>query len=119
MQQKSDGTQYPQCMFRNVNLSDSSQAPAKLREHFTKVYGTGNNEDTTLNQFKQERARFDANAAITFHDFVPVDKPILTASYGAAYLIAKEGKPHIIVEAIVKPAAIKKKAESKLSLVPL
>ena len=99
-------------MLGNVNLSNSSQAPAKLREHFTKVHGTGNYKDTTFHQFKQERARFDANAAITSHDFVPVDKHILTASYGPAYLIAKEGKPHIIVEAIVKPAATKKKLKA-------
>ena len=55
-----------------------------------------------------------------------MDKPILTASYEVAYLIAKQGKPHIIGETLVKPAAMHlakamlgKEAENKLSFVPL
>ena len=55
-----------------------------------------------------------------------MDKPILTALYEVAYLIAKQGKPHIIDETLVKPAAMQlakimlgKEAEKKLSLVPL
>ena len=55
-----------------------------------------------------------------------MDKPILTASYEVAYLIAKQGKPHIIGETLVKPAAMQlakimlgKEAENKCSLVPL
>ena len=123
---KSDGTQYPQCMLCNVKLSNSSLAPAKLREHFKKVYGTGKYKDTTINQFKQKRARFDAIVTITSYGFVPVDKPSLTASYELAYLIAKQVKPHTIGETFVKPAAmqlakimLEKEAEDKLSLVPL
>ena len=80
----------------------------------------------TLNHFKLKRARFHANANITSYGFVPVDKPILTASYEVAYLIAKQGKPHIIDKTLVKPAAMQlakiilgKEAENKLSLVPL
>ena len=113
-------------MLCNVKLSNFSLAPAKLREHFTKVPGTGKYKDTTLTQFKQKRARFDANATITFYGFVLVDKPILTASYEVAYLIAKQKKPHIIGETLVKPAAMQlakimlgKEAENKLFLVPL
>ena len=113
-------------MLCNFKLSNSSLAAAKLREHFTKAHGTGKYKDTTLNQFKQKRARFDANATITSYDFVPVDKPILTASYKVAYLIAKQAKPHIIGETLVKPAAMQlaknmlgREAENKLSLVPL
>ena len=75
---KNDGTQYPQCMFCNVKLSNSRLVPAKLREHFTKVHGTGKYKDTTLTQFKQKRERLDANATITSYGFVSVDKPILT-----------------------------------------
>ena len=58
---KSDGTRYPQCMLCNVKLSNSSLAPAKLRDHFTKVHGTGKYKDTPLTQFKQKRARLIAN----------------------------------------------------------
>ena len=102
-------------------MSNSSLALAKLRDHFTKVHGTGKYKDTTLTQFKQKRARFNANATITSCGFVSVDKPILTA-----YLIAKQGKPYIIGETLVKPdvmqlAKIKlgKEVGNKLSLVPL
>ena len=55
-----------------------------------------------------------------------MDKPILTALYEVAYLTAKQGKPHVIGETLVKPAAMQlakimlgKEAENKLSLVPL
>ena len=55
-----------------------------------------------------------------------MDKPILTASYEVAYLIAKQGKSHIIGETLVKPPAMQlakimlgKEAKSKLSIVPL
>ena len=33
----------------------------------------------------KKRARFDAHARITSYGFVPVDNPILTASYEVAY----------------------------------
>ena len=52
------------------------------------------------------RARFDAHASITSYGFVPVDKPILIASYEVAYLIGKHRKPHTIGETLVKPAAL-------------
>ena len=107
-------------------MSNSSLALAKLRDHFTKVHGTGKYKDTTLTQFKQKRARFNANATITSCGFVSVDKPILTASYEVAYLIAKQGKPHIIGEILVKPGVMQlakiklgKEVGNKLSLVPL
>ena len=113
-------------MLCNVKLSNFSLVPVKLREHFTKVYGTGKYKDTTLTQFKQKRARFDANATITSYGFVSADKPILTASYEVAYLIAKQGKPQIIGETLVKPGAMQlakimlgKEAENKLLFVPL
>ena len=55
-----------------------------------------------------------------------MDKLILTASYEVAYLIAKQGKPHIIGETLVKPGAmqlakimLRKETENKLFLVPL
>ena len=110
----------------HAKLSNSSLAPPKLPEHFTKVYGTGKYKDTTLIQFEQKRARFNANATITSCGFVSVDKPILTASYEVAYLIAKQGKPHIIGETLVKPGVMQlakillgKEVKNKLSLVPL
>ena len=121
-----DGTPRPQCFLCHVKLSNSSLVPAKLKEHFKKVHGSGKYEDTTLEELKQKRARYDAKLTITTYGFVPVDKPILTASYEVAYLIAKQGKPHTIGETLVKPAALQlanimlgKAAKDKLSLVPL
>ena len=79
-----DGTQCPQCMLCNKKLSNSSPAAAKLREDFAKNHGAGNYAGTTHDQFKQKKARFDAHASITSYGFIPVDKPILTASYEVA-----------------------------------
>ena len=54
-----------------------------------------------------KRARFHENATMPVFGFVLIDKLILTASYKAAYLIAKQGKLHTIGEKFVKPAALK------------
>lgn len=100
-----DGSQRPNCMICNAKLSNSSLAPAKLREHFLKLHGKY--ENTTLAEFKVKRARFDEKATLPVLGFVPINKPILTASYEVAYLIAKQGKPHTIAETLIKPAVLK------------
>ncbi|KAG8231590.1 hypothetical protein J437_LFUL012282, partial [Ladona fulva] len=121
-----DGSQRPTCMICNAKLSNSSLAPAKLREHFLKLHGDGKYKNTTLAEFKVTRARFDERATLPVLGFVSINKPILTASYEVAYLIAKQGKPHTIGETLIKPAVLKmtnimlgKAAEVKLSLIPL
>jgi hypothetical protein len=114
-------------MICNANLSNSSLAPAKLREHFLKLHGDGKYKNTTHAESKEKRARFDKEATLPVLGFVPIDQPVLTASYEVAYLIAKQGKPpHTIGETLVKPAALKmanimlgKAAENKLSQIPL
>ena len=98
-----DGTQHPQCMLCFVKLSNISLVPAKLREHFIKLHGEGQYKDATLDEFKFQRARFDARATLPAHNFIPIDKPILSASYEVAYLIAKQGKPHTVGETLIKP----------------
>ena len=99
---------------------------AKLREYFLKMHGDGKYKNTTLAEFKVKRARFDEKATLPVLGFVPINKPILTASYEVAYLIAKQGKPHTIGETLRKPAVLKmenimlgKEAEVKLSQIPL
>ena len=121
-----DGSQRPQCMICNAKLSNSSLAPAKLREHFLKLHGDGKYKNTTFAEFKVKREKFDEKATLPVFSFVLIDKPVLTASYEVAYLIAKQGKPHTIGETLVKPAALKmanimlgKDAENKLSQIPL
>ncbi|XP_040275747.1 protein ZBED8-like [Bufo bufo] len=113
-------------MICNAKLSNSSLAPAKLREHFLKLHGDGKYKNTTLAEFKVRRARFDEKASLPVLGFVPINKPILIASYEVAYLIAKQGKPHTIGETLIKPAVLKmanimlgKAAEVKLSQIPL
>uniref|UniRef100_A0A3B3HNV3 Uncharacterized protein n=1 Tax=Oryzias latipes TaxID=8090 RepID=A0A3B3HNV3_ORYLA len=122
-----DGSQRPICMICNAKLSNSNLAPAKLKEHIEKLHGDGEYKNTTLAEFKVKRARFDDKATLPALGFVPINKPILTASYEVAYLIAKQGEPHTIGETLVKPAALKMAnlilgttaAEGKLSQIPL
>ena len=54
-----------------------------------------------LTEFKVRRARFDENATLPVFGFVLIDKPILTASFEVAYLIAKQGKLHTIGEKLI------------------
>ncbi|XP_077306292.1 protein FAM200C-like [Lithobates pipiens] len=119
-----DRSQRPNCMICNAKLSNSSLAPAKLREHFLKLHG--NHKNKTLAEFKGKRARFDEKATLPVLGFVPINKPILTASYEVAYLIGKQGKPHTVAETLIKPAVLTmanimlvKEAGVKLSQIPL
>ncbi|KAF2367813.1 hypothetical protein FHG87_001433 [Trinorchestia longiramus] len=73
-----------------------------------------------------KRARFDEKPTLPVLSFVLINKPILTASYEIAYLIAKQGKPHTIGKILVKPAVLKManimlgiEAEVKLSQIHL
>ena len=102
-----DETQRPQCTICKAKLSNSSLAPAKLKEHFLKMHNDGKYKNTTLAEFKIKRTRYDEKAALPVFGFVPIDKPILAASYKSAYLICKQGKPHVIGEKLVKPAVLK------------
>ena len=113
-------------MICNAKLSNSILAPAKLKEHFLKLHGDWKYKDTTLAEVKVKRVRFDARATLPVLGFIPIDKPILTASYEVGYLIAKQGKPHTTGETLVKPATLNmanimlgKTAEAKFSQIPL
>ena len=72
-----------------------------------------------------KKVRFNHRAALPVLCFIPIDKPILTAWYEVAYLIAKQGKPHTIGEILVKQSALKmanimleKAVEAKFSQMP-
>jgi len=49
-----DGSQRPQCTICNAKLSNSSLAPAKLKQHFLKLHGDGKYKNTTLPEFKRQ-----------------------------------------------------------------
>ena len=73
-----------------------------------------------------KRARLDENAILPVFGFVLIDKPIRTASYEVAYLVAKQRKLQTIGGKLVKPAALKKAniifgkaAENKSTRIPL
>ena len=90
------------------------------------MHGDGKYKNTTPGKFKIKRAKYDEKATLPVFGFVSIDKPILTASYKVAYLIAKQGKPYPIGETLVKLAALKmantmlgKAAENKLSQILL
>ena len=121
---KRDGTPCPQCIICSIKLRNSSLVPTKLKEHCA-THKDGN-KNTTLAEFKVKRARFDSRATLPVLGFVPIDKPIITASYEVVHLVAKQGKPQSIGEKILKPAVMKmanillgKDAEAKFSLIPL
>ena len=60
-----------------------------------------------ITKFKIKRARFDEKTTLPVFSFVPIDKPILTAYYKVAYLIAKQGEPQIIGKKLLKAATLK------------
>ena len=78
-----DESQRPQCTICDSKLSNSSLAPAKLK-HFPKMNGDRKYKNTTLAELKINRARYDEKAILPVFGFVPIDKPILTASYEVA-----------------------------------
>lgn len=84
-----DGSRRPNCMICNAKLRNSSLAQAKLKEHFLKLHGDGEYKNTTLAEIKLKSARFDEKATLPVLGFVPINKPILTALYEVAYLVAK------------------------------
>ena len=51
-----DENHRPQCTICDAKLSNSSSAPAKLKEHFLKMHDDGKYKNTTLAEFKIKRA---------------------------------------------------------------
>ncbi|XP_068221363.1 protein FAM200C-like [Palaemon carinicauda] len=79
-----------------------------------------------LNSLKIKRERFDHSGTLSKLGFVPVEKPLLQASYEVALLCAKKKKTHTIAEELVKPCALEMakivlgtEAEKKLKQIPL
>lgn len=121
---KQDGTDKPQCMLCNIVMCNANLKPANLCKHIESQHGATHGH-TSIDQFKIKRIRFDGKATLPARGFVPIDKPLLEASYRVAYRIAKNKKTHTIGEDLIKPCAMEmakivlgKEAERKLSLIP-
>ena len=97
-----DGTQRPQCVLCGTMFSNANLKPSKLDEHFKNRHGgkTARNDIATL---QVKRARFDRARTLPKYGFSPPEKPLLRASYEAAYQIAKSKKPHTVGEKLIKP----------------
>lgn len=81
-----DWSQCPQCIICNIEFRNSSLASVKLREYFLELYGDGKYKNTMLKEFKVKRSKFNGKTILPGFD--SINKPILTALYKVAYLIA-------------------------------
>ena len=99
-----DGTEKPQCFFCGKVLANSIMKPVKLKEHLNAIY-PGSIFDSRVT-FLQKKARFEVSGTLDRYGFIPIEKPLLVASYKIAYRIAKEKKPYIIAETLIKPCAL-------------
>ncbi|XP_068214549.1 protein FAM200C-like [Palaemon carinicauda] len=107
-------------VFANANLQ-----PSRLSEHFNNRHG-GTDAEHDFNSLKIKRERFDRSGTLSKLGFVPVEKPLLQASYEVALLCAKKKKAHTIAEELLKPCALEMakivlgtEAENKLKQIPL
>ena len=122
---EADGTQRPQCILCSTVFANANLKPSRLNEHFNNRHG-GTDAGHDLNSLKIKRERFDRSGTLPKLGFVPVEKPLLQASYEVALLCAKKKKAHTIAEELVKPCALEMakivlgtEAEKKLKQIPL
>ena len=107
-------------MFSNSNLKLS-----KLDEHFKNKHG-GVNAGNDIATLQVKRAIFDRAGTLRMYGFSPPEKPLLLASYEAAYQIVKSKKPHTVEKELIKSCILKiadivlgKEAAKKLQQVSL
>ena len=84
-----DGTVRPQCILCSKVLSNANLKPSRLKENFDNCHG-GAKSGSNLNTLKIKKARFHQSGTLEKHGFVPIDKPLLHASYKVAFLCAKK-----------------------------
>ena len=101
-----DGTQRPQCVLCGTMFSNSNLKLSKLDEHFRNRHG-GVNAGNDIATLQVKRARFDRAGTLRMYGFSPPEKPLLLASYEAAYQIVKSKKPHTVGEELIKPCILK------------
>ncbi|XP_045120470.1 protein ZBED8-like [Portunus trituberculatus] len=116
------GTQRPQCILCTTLFSNANLKPSKFDEHFKNKHG-GRDAGNGVVTLRAKKARFDQVGTLPTYGFSPTEKPLLRASYEAAYQIAKSKKPHTVGEELIKPCALEtakivlgKEAEKKLQV---
>ena len=120
-----DGTEKAQCILCDQVLTNSSLKPSKLKIHFATHGGSA---AYGIEALKTKRARYDQKGTLSqLHKATTtMQKPMLMASYRAAYLIAKSKKAHNIGENLIKPCLVEmadillgNEAERKLSKISM
>lgn len=101
-----NGEAKPQCMSCSRILGNGSLKPAILKAHLANSHGEDPEDDGNIERFRVKRARFDKVGTLPMLGFVQSSKPLLEASYRAAYAIARDKKPHTIGETFLKPVVI-------------
>ena len=100
-----DGTEKAQCILCDQVLTNSSLKPSELKIHSathceSAAYG--------IEALKTKRSRCDQKGTLPqlHKTTTTMQKPMLMASYKAAYLIAKSKKAHNIGENFIKPCLV-------------
>ena len=120
-----DGTEKAQCILCDQVLTNSSLKPSELKIHSathceSAAYG--------IEALKTKRSRYDQKGTLPqlHKTTTTMQKPMLMASYKAAYLIAKSKKAHNIGENFIKPCLVgmadillRKEAARKLSKISM
>ena len=98
--------QKAQCILCDQVLTNLSLKPSKLKIYFTTHGGSA---AYGIEALKTKRARYDQKGTLPqLHKTITTrQKPILMASYRAAYLIAKSKKAHNIGENLIKTCLVK------------
>lgn len=102
---EADGTRRPHCILCSTVFTNANLRPSRLNEHFNNRHG-GTDAGQDLNSLKTKRERFGRSGTMSNLGFVPVEKPLLQASYEVPLLCAKKKKNPTIAEELVKPCAL-------------
>ena len=94
-----------QCILCDQVLTNSSLKPSKLKILFA-IHG--GSAAYGIEALKTKRARYDQKGTLPrlHKTTTTMQKPMLMASYRAAYLIAKTKKAHNIGENLIKPCLV-------------
>ena len=118
------GEEKPQCVICYEVLSNCSMKPSKLKLHLQTRHSKYSQKDRTF--FERHRSSLTSMKLDSDGRLHETNAKILEASSVVSLAIAKEKKPHIIGETLIKPCAKKmveivlgKEAEKKIAAISL